>query len=145
MGLFTKVSLDDDFEQALYGNGARAWRKEISKSQAIIRSNLGPDERLMFIFCGEFIWKWTLVFTNSRLLIFKSSTGFNQRVESLAYSCQPQDILQVAAGPTSSRGGYGAVLVIRQTKEKILVKTSYQQDAELIGNIAAALRDDRRL
>lgn len=145
MGLFTKAALDADFEQALHGYGARTCRKDISNAQELIRASLGPDERLMFIFCGEFIWKWTLVFTNSRLLIFKSSGGFKSRVESLAYSCQPQDILDISFGPTPSRDVYGAVLVIRQTKDLILLKTSNRQDAELIGRVAAALRDERRL
>ena len=50
MGLFTKAPLDHDFEQALRGEGGRISRKEISKAQELIRSSLGPDERLMFIF-----------------------------------------------------------------------------------------------
>jgi hypothetical protein len=116
MGLFTKAPLDDDFEQALRGEGARICRKEISKAQELIRSSLGSDERLMFIFCGEFIWNWTLVFTSSRLLIFKSSGGFKPGVESLTYSCQPDDISRVAAGPTGSGTTYGTVLEIRQQR-----------------------------
>lgn len=145
MGLFTKAPLDDDFEQALQGEGARICRKQISMAQELIRSSLGSDERLMFIFCGEFIWKWTLVFTTSRLLIFKSSGGSKSAVESLTYSCQPQDILSVAAGPTPNKDAYGAVLEIRQTRDLVLVKTSSRQVAQLIKNVTVALRNEGRL
>lgn len=146
MGIFAKAPLDDDFERALHGNGARNCRKEISKAQQLIRSSLGPGEQLRFIFCGEFIWNWTLVFTSSRLLVFKSFEGFKSGIEALAYACQPQDILDVSFGPLRSGDVYGAVIDIRQTTDRgILVKTSMRRDAELIGHIAGALMNERRL
>ena len=145
MGLFTKAPLDEDFEQALHGQGADNHRKEISKAQDLIRSNLGPDERVRFIFCGEFIWRWTLVFTSQRLLILKSAEGFRIAIESLAYSCQPHDIADIAFGATRSGEAFGVVINIRQTRDGILLKTSTRQDAELISHVATALRDERRL
>jgi hypothetical protein len=144
MGLFTKAPLDADFEQALHGNSARTHRKEISNAQELIRASLEAGERLTFIFCGEFIFNWTLVFTNSRMLVFKCVSGFKLRIESLAYSCRPEDIRKIYVGPTGS-GVYGVIIETRQAPDGVTLKTALLRDSELIGNVAIALRDERRL
>lgn len=145
MALFAKAPLEDDFERALHGLGATEHRKAISRAQQLIRSYLEPGERLTFIFCEEIVWYWTLVFTDSRLLFFKTTGGFKLEVGSLTYSCQPQDIGNIAIGPSRASNTYDVLITFRQEPSGILIKTSTSVGARLIANVASALRNERRL